>query len=147
MYSARIRELRDALDLTQTEFGRRLGVSRSVINNLERGVTVPNVVFLDHMCDIFNCKKRWLETGDGEMFDSSAPTPEENRIVEAVSSSPAMQSLFAAYDQLDDTGRAVFEEYVCRFVEDYHRRQGERNEARNAEPFSQPDPYPEEESI
>ena len=37
--SERIRKLRkEHLKMSQTEFGERLGVSRSVINNLERGV-------------------------------------------------------------------------------------------------------------
>lgn len=123
MYSIRIRELRDALDLSQTEFGRRLGVSRSVINNLERGVTEPSAVFIDHMCDIYHCKKRWLETGEGEMFCGD---PLDAQIRASIQSSLAMQSLLAAWDQLDDAGREVFEAYARNFVSEYQQRLADR---------------------
>lgn len=144
MYSTRIRELRDNLDLSQTEFGRRLGVSRSVINNLERSVTDPSPVFVDHMCDVYHCKKHWLETGEGEMFEPADPHSDAQRIAETISASPAAQSLLAAWEQLDDNGRAVFEDYVRAFVADYRQREADRTTAAYQRILDEPEPLAED---
>jgi transcriptional regulator with XRE-family HTH domain len=52
---ARLRLTRKALDLSQTEFGRRAGISKSAMNNIERGrnfPTIPNVVALAEAHDL-----------------------------------------------------------------------------------------------
>ena len=66
----RIKELRKALDLSQTEFGAALHVSRSVINNIERSsnATSPNELFIDNIITTFNVNPEWLLDGNGEMF-------------------------------------------------------------------------------
>jgi transcriptional regulator with XRE-family HTH domain len=64
----RIRKVRNSLKLSQEKFGARIGVSRSVINNFERGVTILSSPLLEHFCDIFNVNQDWLLTGEGEMF-------------------------------------------------------------------------------
>ena len=68
--NSRIKDIRKALNLSQTEFGERLHVSRSVINNLERSAnaTEPNSLFLDNVAVTFDVNRVWLETGEGEMF-------------------------------------------------------------------------------
>lgn len=67
-FKDRIRELRKSLGLTQTEFGKKLGVGLGVICNFEYGNTVPNSLQLDLICRTYGCDRIWLETGDGEMF-------------------------------------------------------------------------------
>lgn len=67
-FKDRIRELRKSLGLTQTEFGKKLGVGLGVICNFEYGNTVPNSLQLDLICRTYGCDHIWLETGDGEMF-------------------------------------------------------------------------------
>lgn len=72
MIDKRLKELRSALRLTQAEFGKRLGVSRDVINNLECGRVVPKEVFLDHVCLIYNVNPVWLNNGEGDIFADPA---------------------------------------------------------------------------
>ena len=74
-FKDRIRELRKSLGLTQTEFGKKLGVGLGVICNFEYGNTVPNSLQLDLICRTYGCDRIWLETGDGEMFQT--PTRDE----------------------------------------------------------------------
>lgn len=64
----RIKELRKALNLTQTEFGERLHVSRGVINNIDHNIVEPKPLFLDNVAVTFDVSRVWLETGEGEMF-------------------------------------------------------------------------------
>ena len=64
----RIKQLRKSLNLSQTDFGKKLGVSRDVINNLDRSVVDPKPLMLDHICSVYNVNPDWLMHGTGEMF-------------------------------------------------------------------------------
>jgi transcriptional regulator with XRE-family HTH domain len=64
----RIKELRKVLNLSQTEFGERLHVSRGVINNIDHNIVEPKSLFLNNVAATFNVNRDWLETGEGDMF-------------------------------------------------------------------------------
>ena len=130
MISERFKQLRDELGKSQTEFGAGIGVSRSVINNIERGVTEPSDVFLNHLCVVYNVNREWLETGEGEMFEPTTDQDEIARMVESISDSPAMRSLLSTWAQLSDENKAVFERFAADYVEDYMRRKAEAETAR-----------------
>lgn len=68
MSNDNIRALRKALDLTQSEFGRKIGVSRNVINNLELGRVEPSDLIINMLCKTYNVNATWLRSGEGEMF-------------------------------------------------------------------------------
>lgn len=66
----RFKELRKALGLTQSEFGKILGLSTSGVSDIESG---RRNVTEQHLIMLSNYKKKiinieWLRTGDGEMF-------------------------------------------------------------------------------
>lgn len=130
MISERFKQLRGELGKSQTEFGAGIGVSRSVINNIERGVTEPSDVFLNHICVIYNVNREWMETGEGEMFDKSEQLDETAKLIESISDSPAMRSLLATWTQLSDENKAVFKRFAAAYVQDYNRRNAEADTAR-----------------
>lgn len=66
---SRIKMVREALQLSQREFGERLGVSRDVISNMEYGRVQPKKLLLKHICDLYGVNEGWLDTGEGPMFD------------------------------------------------------------------------------
>ncbi len=68
MVSARLRQLRRQLRLTQAAFGQRLGVSRDVIGNIEYGRVAPRPVFLQHVCRVFRVNPAWLLEGEDPLF-------------------------------------------------------------------------------
>jgi len=55
--------------MSQSEFGKKLGVSRDVIGNIEYGRVIPKKIFTEHLCSIFDVNKDWLYTGKGNMFN------------------------------------------------------------------------------
>lgn len=65
----RIKATREALDLSQKEFGERIGVSRDVISNLEYGRVKLKDLTLHHICEVYGVNEAWLRTGEGEMFN------------------------------------------------------------------------------
>lgn len=64
----RIKELRKALELNQTEFGDKIGVKQGSIASYESGARVPLDAVINSICREFNVNEDWLRTGDGEMF-------------------------------------------------------------------------------
>ena len=129
MLNERVREARNALGLSQTEFGARIGVSIDVIKNIENNRTNPSNLLLNHMCEIHHVNREWLETGEGEMFEPSTQQDETAKLIESISDSPAMRSLLATWAQLSDENKAVFERFAADYVEDYNQRVAERRAA------------------
>ena len=76
MIQERVKSLRKHLDLTQTEFGKKIGVSRDVISNLEYGRVAPTDLIINMICAKFGVNEDWLRTGDGEMFPPKTPDEE-----------------------------------------------------------------------
>ena len=118
----RIFELRNRLNLTQTEFGEKIGLTRNAIAAYERGNANPTGTAIMAIVTVFHVNRAWLETGEGDMFDQSYEQAETARMIEAISDSPAMRSLLATWVQLSEHNKAVFEEYAAAYVEDYNRR-------------------------
>ena len=64
----RIKLIREALDLTQEEFGKGVGKSLNTILSWEAGRTSPPDHFLKVIEKIYNISPRWLRRGQGDMF-------------------------------------------------------------------------------
>lgn len=64
----RIKELREALGLSPTEFGERVGLSRGYVWLIECGKRNLASRTASDICRIFGVDEHWLRTGEGEMF-------------------------------------------------------------------------------
>ena len=93
----RIALLRKTLSLTMEEFGKRVGVTRSAISNIENGKRNLTDQMILSICREFNANENWIKTGQGEMF-----TPEpENEF-----------DIFAKNFNLNDFERNFLERYL-----------------------------------
>lgn len=95
MLVRRIKLAREALNLSQREFGEKLGVSRDVISNIEYGRVQPKKLLLQHMCQQYKINEHWLETGEGEMFDESLEL--DDKFDEALSIFKSLRPEFQDY--------------------------------------------------
>lgn len=77
----RIKELRKALKLSQTEFGVNIGVGLGVVRNLESSITLPSPAQLDLIARVYNANLVWLETGEGKMLVESSRAEKIGRFV------------------------------------------------------------------
>lgn len=64
----RIKELRNALNLTLEKFGERLGVTKVAISNLEKGNRNVTDQMFKSICREFDVNEEWLRNGTGSMF-------------------------------------------------------------------------------
>ncbi|MBI3584380.1 MAG: helix-turn-helix transcriptional regulator [Nitrospinae bacterium] len=61
----RIKEFREFLNLSQSEFGYRIGLSFQHVSRYERGEVVPSSKILTELCERYNVNINWLLTGKG----------------------------------------------------------------------------------
>ena len=73
---AKIKQLRESLDMTQEELGKLLGVKKAAINKYETG-TVVNLKrsTIENLCNIFNVTPQYL-LSDSDLSPSSSSAPE-----------------------------------------------------------------------
>lgn len=64
----RLKLLRKELNLSQPQFGKKMGVSKSVIVNLELGRVELKESMTNLICKTYNVNPLWLTKGMGEMF-------------------------------------------------------------------------------
>lgn len=64
----RIKKLRKDLDLTQREFGDRIGIKGNSIANYELGRNEPIDAVISLICREFNVSEEWLRYGTGDMY-------------------------------------------------------------------------------
>lgn len=118
----RIKELRKALGLNQTEFGEKIGIKQGSVAGYESGVRTPLDSVILSMCREFNVSEKWLRTGEGEMF---LPVPEEDEVASYVAEllepdnpfSDLIVQVMRTYSQLDSKSQEVLLEFSRKLKE------------------------------
>ncbi|MDR1001859.1 MAG: helix-turn-helix domain-containing protein [Oscillospiraceae bacterium] len=64
----RIRDVRNFYNLSQEDFGAKLGVGRGVIINAELNRAEIKPLFIKHLCEVFRVNEEWIKSGNGEPF-------------------------------------------------------------------------------
>lgn len=125
MFADRIKKLRKKLSVTQTEFGKKLGVSVDVIKNLEYNRTSPSEVFLNHICEVYHVNREWLDGNSEDMFiQPSDDAVLVEQLLNQANASPAVRSLLHSWLQLPPDKRKILED----FAEDFAARHKGKNE-------------------
>jgi transcriptional regulator with XRE-family HTH domain len=78
----RLKILRKELGLTQSEFGKKIGMSDTAISHMEAGRTAINAQNVNLICLTFNISEDWLRTGEGEIFPSERSVHGEDELIE-----------------------------------------------------------------
>lgn len=117
----RIRYLRkDILHMNQTDFGKVLGVSRSVIKNMELNVLArpeQKEPIIKLMCKEFHVSESWLRTGEGEPFAYDLEEDEfSSYVAEIDRNDPRLKQAILYYKKLSEEDKKLFWDFVDRFV-------------------------------
>lgn len=93
----RVKEIRKSLGLTLEKFGEKLGVGKTAISNIEKGVRNLTEQMAKSICREYNVSYDYLVDGEGEMFTDLPDT--------------ILDELCIQYD-LDDIDRKIMEIYL-----------------------------------
>lgn len=113
----RIKEIRKASGLTQTQFGKRIGLKGNTITNYETGLRIPSEAAILSICREFNVNRAWLESGEGEMFASRDPDATIDKIVERYNESDVFRSILEVYARLTPAEQKMFDDFVLHVSE------------------------------
>ena len=107
----RIKLLREALELSQEEFGKRIGSARNTIANYELGRRNPSNTVLNAICRTFRVNYFWLTEGKGDMF-TGTPESVVDEIAEDYNLDDIDKKIIEEYLELSADQRQVLKEYL-----------------------------------
>ena len=111
----RIIQLREALKMSQADFGKKIGLARSGISSVENGQRVVQERHIKLILSAFpDVSEDWLRNGVGEMFKSSSS--EAERLVEKYSFPDIVGKLLKVYEGLNNNQQEAVLEYAQRFI-------------------------------
>lgn len=126
----RIRELRKALKLNQTDFGEKIGVKQATIAGYENGSRQPIDAVITAICREFNVDETWLRTGEGEMFKKRT----DNEILTEFAADLVFEAddsfkkaIITAFAKMDDETWDLFERWARKFLEQFDEMKKEQD--------------------
>ena len=78
----RLKEIRKYIKLSIREFSKEIYVSHSLYHQVEYGMREPNDRIIQLISSRFNVSKKWILTGEGDMFSSEPPDIRLEKILE-----------------------------------------------------------------
>lgn len=113
MIGERIKDVRKAVKLTQTQFAEKLGTVQNTITGYETGRREPSNQVIALICREFRVNEVWLRTGEGEMF---APTPTSlvDKLCEEYGLGRTAHVMLETFVTLPEEARAVIVDYIER---------------------------------
>lgn len=92
----RIKAVRKALNMTQEDFGAKLGVVKSGISRIESGYYEATEQTVKSICREFGVSYLWLTTGAGEMFEQLSEEAEFYAMIDRVlaGQNPRVRAIF-----------------------------------------------------
>lgn len=80
----RVKAVRKELGMTLDAFGKRVGVTKTAISNIENGARCLTDQMLLSICREFGVNETWLRTGAGEPFAPPSRAEEMGRLVKSL---------------------------------------------------------------
>ena len=107
----RIKELRNALKITQQVFADTIGLKRNTIANYEIGQVQPSERTLTDICREFRVNYLWLKEGKGDMF-TTTPESVVDELAEDFKLDEIDKKIIEKYLELSDEQRKAIKEYI-----------------------------------
>ncbi|MDO5785444.1 MAG: helix-turn-helix transcriptional regulator [Eubacteriales bacterium] len=112
----RVKKIRKTLNLSQKEFGERLGVTDSAISIIESGRRNITEQMEKSICREFNVSYDWLKDGTGEMFDA-IPETLVDELVQEFRLDDLDRRIILGYLRLASEERTVIKKYIQNVID------------------------------
>ena len=112
----RLKLLRKTLDLSQQEFGRKIGVTKTTISRLESKINNFTEQMILSICREFNVDYAWfIQGGQDEVKFNGIPDSILDELVEEYNLDETGKRLFTEYLNLSDTQKTLIKELIKNF--------------------------------
>lgn len=104
----------DGKKMSQTEFGKRIGLSQNAITNVENGNNGTSESVILNIVREFHVNETWLRTGEGEMFRPMTRTNEISAFIGKAlkADDDIKQRVIWALSQLDESDWATINKTI-----------------------------------
>ena len=124
----RINKVRSQLDLSMEKFGNKIGISKSSVNKLEKGINQPSEQTIKLICSVYNVDYVWLTQGVGEDIFISIPESKIDQIMEDYGLTEKERPLVRGYFEAPEEVRQQVADYLNSIVErEIARREKEKS--------------------
>ena len=108
----RVKNIRKHLNLTQEEFGNRLGITATAVSRIEKGTRPVTSQMQKAICNVFKVDEDWLRDGLGEMFGD--PDAELQAMVDVAMTGQnnIRKAMIIAIASLPEEELAIFEKFL-----------------------------------
>ena len=113
--NTRIKEIREAKELSQADFAEMLNLKRNSISLIEVGKRNPSDRTIIDICNTFNVSEEWLRTGVGEMFIKT-PSSTMEKLKQEFDLDDFSYSLVYQYLKLDSDQRQTIRDFFYNVV-------------------------------
>lgn len=103
-FSEKLRWVRKANHMTQTDFAAALGISRGNLANIELGKVAPTALFINCVALMYNVEKDWLEDDDDDDLS-------------ALNGSALIPQILSRYKRLNHNYRRFLEKQILELLE------------------------------
>lgn len=121
LVNERIKKLRKMLDLTQQEFGNRIGMKQNTIALIEKGRNTSDQTIFS-ICREFNVNEDWLRNGTGEMF-KPAPCDALDELTKIYGLSHDDYILIEKFIHMKPQSRQVLVDYITEVAAAFSNQQ------------------------
>ena len=110
----RVREVRKSENLTLEEFGKRLGVGKSAVSDVERSRNALSDQMCRSICREFGVREAWLRNGEEPMREPepARPVDELDRILLQYGLPASLRGLFLRYAKLSEPAQKEVENMI-----------------------------------
>ncbi len=117
----RIKKLRKTLDLTQQEFGNRIGMKQNTIALIEKGRNTSDQTIFS-ICREFDVNEEWLRNGTGEMF-KPATSDVLDELARVHGLTLGEQIMIEKFINMKHENRAVLMDYIIEVAAAFNNQQ------------------------
>lgn len=105
----RIKTIRQNENLTQEEFGEKVGLNRDIIFNIESGRKILRSEYIEDICSTFNINAEWMIYGRGPIYKTSDKSKLLSDNLSKLSESDLLRDAMSDLSKLDqDELEAVY---------------------------------------
>jgi transcriptional regulator with XRE-family HTH domain len=111
----RIKDVRNALNLTQQEFADKIKIKRNTVATYEMGRSIPSDSAIALICREFDVNEEWLRNGTGEMFVQKSKDEQISEMLGEIQKSGEdtfKHRLVSALANLDEDGWNALEKLI-----------------------------------
>lgn len=119
----RISKIVEMLDITKTEFGKRINISQGMVSRICSGDANPSDRTIADICREFGVNEAWIRTGAGEPFreESCSETIMRFAVQTAKGSDEFKKALVAMLAKLDPEDWEALGKIADKLLEEYKK--------------------------